>query len=178
MKKIVKWTILAIIIVGILGSISSNKPTKVNTTNTQQQETKSTQNKETTYKIGDQIKMGDIILTVNKVEYSSGSQFNQPSQGNKWLNLNITLENTGKSQTYITTLGQMFVVDKDGNQYSVAVTNKTLENPNNSLDGAIVAKAKKTGWVGFEIPESADDLTFRYNASFWNDKAILVKLNQ
>jgi len=39
----------------------------------------------------------------------------------------------------------MYIVDKDGNQYQIAVTNKAMENVNNSLDGAVVAKAKKTG---------------------------------
>jgi len=70
----------------------------------------------------------------------------------------------------------MYIVDKDGNQYQIAVTNKAMENVNNSLDGAVVAKAKKTGWVGFEASKTATGLTFLYNASFWNDKAILVEL--
>jgi len=39
-----------------------------------------------------------------------------------------------------------------------------------------VAKAKKTGWVGFEVSKTATGPTFRYNASFWIDKAILVEL--
>lgn len=121
--------------------------------------------------------MGDVILTVNDVKISKGSQFTSPSQGNEWINLNLTIENTGSKQEYITTMGQMYLVDGEGNQYSIAVTDKLMESPNNSLDGAVVAKAKKTGWVGFEAPITAKDLTFRYNASFWNDKAILVKLS-
>lgn len=133
---------------------------------------------EKTYEVGDQVKMGEVILTVNEVDNSTGGQYTTPSEGNEWINLNLTIENTGSSQEFVTTMGQMYIVDTDGNQYSVAVTNKAMENPNNSLDGAIVAKAKKTGWVGFEVPKKASDLTFRYNASFWNDKAILVNLNQ
>jgi len=131
---------------------------------------------DTKYKVGDKVKMGDVILTVNKMEKSQGGQFTKPSEGNEWINLNMTIENTGSKQEYVTTIGQMYVVDKDGNQYQIAVTNKAMENINNSLDGAVVAKAKKTGWVGFEVPKTATGLTFRYNASFWNDKAILVEL--
>jgi len=88
----------------------------------------------------------------------------------------MTIENTGSKQEYVTTLGQMYIVDKDGNQYQIAVTNKAMENISNFLDGTVVAKAKKTRWVGFEVPTTATGLTFRYNASFWNDKAILVEL--
>jgi len=112
-------------------------------------------------------------LSETKSRWISASK---PSEGNEWINLNMTIENTGSKQEYVTTLGQMYIVDKDGNQYQIAVTNKAMENINNSLDGTVVAKSKKTGWVGFEVPTTATGLTFRYNASFWNDKAILVEL--
>lgn len=161
----------------IIGAASGGSNTeKVGSSDTTQVASAPSAQLETKYKVGDQVQMGDVILTVNKMEKSQGGQFTQPSEGNEWINLNMTIENTGSKQEYVTTLGQMYIVDKDGNQYQIAVTNKAMENVNNSLDGAVVAKAKKTGWVGFEVPKTATGLTFRYNASFWNDKAILVEL--
>lgn len=121
--------------------------------------------------------MGDVILTVNKIEPSTGGQYQKPSEGNHWVNVNLTIENTGSKQEYITTLGQMFVLDKDNNQYQVAVTDKRIENPGSlGLDGALVAKAKKTDWVGFEVPTTATGLKLQYNASFFSNKNILVDL--
>lgn len=132
----------------------------------------------TTYKVGDQIKLDNAIVTVNKVEYSQGGQYTKPTEGNEWVNLNVTVENTSSSQQYITTLGQMFVRDADGNSYQIAVTNKALENPGLGLDGAIIAKSKRTGWVGFEIKKGAIGLQFQYNASMWGSKNILVNLDR
>jgi hypothetical protein len=89
----------------------------------------------------------------------------------------MTIENTGSKQEYVTTLGQMFVLDDQNNQYQVAVTGKRLANPGSQgLDGAIVASAKKTDWVGFEVPKTAKGLKLQYNASFFNNKNVLVDL--
>lgn len=153
------------------GCAETGQPTKVGTT---ESATPSEQPQQ--YKVGDRIQLGDIILSVNSIERSQGSEFLAPAQGNEWVNLNLTLENTGSDQEFITTLGQMFIIDNKGNQYQVTPTNKSIEEPGIGLDGAIVAQAKKTGWVGFEVPKTAAGLNFQYNASFFNNKKIVVAL--
>ena len=157
--------------------IFGNKPEKIGQTNTGDQTAKTTTDQ--TFKVGDQIKMGESILTINKVEYSQGGQFSKPTEGNEWVNLNITIENTGSSQQYVTTLGQMFVRDGDKNSYQVSVTNKAMENATLGLDGAIIAKSKRTGWVGFEIPKTSKGLQFQYNESMFGGSGnILVDLGR
>ncbi len=153
-----------------VGQNGSQPQNGTNNSNGQQQGT-------TTYKVGDQVKMGDIILTVNQVQVSQGGQYTTPSAGNQWIDLNLTLQNTGSTQAEITTLGQMFVLDNKSNQYQVTVTDKAMANPGSlGLDGAIVAGAKKTGWVGFEVPKTATGLKFQYNASFFDNNSITVDL--
>lgn len=185
MKKLLKWGgigFVVLIVIGIIGSLGSDSKkvgtTSDSNTNTQVTTTSNNQQAEvSSYKVGDKIQMGDIILSVNKVETSQGGQYTKPQSGNQWVELNLTLENTGSDQEYITTLGQMFVTDKDNNQYQVTVTSKRMENPGSlGLDGALIAKAKKTDWVGFEVPKTATGLKFQYNASFWSNKNIIVDL--
>ena len=178
MKKILKWggiALVVLIVIGVLsgkGSDSQKVGSNDTTSNTQDQK-----QEEQIYKVGDKIQMGDVILTVNKVETSLSGQYTKPSEGNKWVDLNLTIENTGKDQEYITTLGQMFIIDSNNNQYQVAVTGKRLQNSGSmGLDGAIVAGAKKTEWVGFEVPKTSTGLKLQYNASFFSNKKILVDL--
>jgi hypothetical protein len=170
--------LLAIIILFIVISIigSENSSQKVGSNNATSQSNGDTQQKNTTYKVGDKIKMGDVILTVNKIETSQGGDYTKPSEGNQWIDLNLTIENTGSTQQFVTTLGQMYVLDEKNNQFQIAVTDKAMQNPGMGLDGAIIAKAKKTGWVGFEVLKMAKGLKFQYNASFFDNKNILVDL--
>lgn len=131
-----------------------------------------------TFKVGNKIQIGNSILTVNKVEFSQGGQYSKPVEGNEWINLNVTIENTGSSQQYVTTLGQMFVRDNEKNSYQVAVTNKVMENPSYGLDGTVIANSKRTGWVGFEVKKGATGLQFQYNGSMFGGRSILVDLGR
>lgn len=170
---IIGFFVLIGIVAAASGGDDSKKVGDNTTTQNQQAETKDAE-----YKVGDQIKLDNAIITVNKVEYSQGGQYTKPTEGNEWVNLNVTIENTSSSQQYVTTLGQMFVRDSESNSYQIAVTNKALENPGLGLDGAVIAKSKKTGWVGFEIKKGATGLQFQYNASMWGSKNILVDLGR
>lgn len=171
--------IVFFIITGAMSGNSSDSQKVGKNTGTQAvPESQVQDTKDAVYKVGDQIKLDNAVITVNKVEYSQGGQYTKPTEGNEWVNLNVTVENTGSDQQYVTTLGQMFVRDGEGNSYQIAVTNKALENPGLGLDGAIIAKSKRTGWVGFEIKKGATGLQFQYNASMWGSKNILVDLGR
>jgi hypothetical protein len=168
---------LLVLFIVIGASGSSNTPQKVGSNGDVSAATTKT-DEQTTYKVGDQIKLGSSVITVNSVSVSHGGQFSKPQSGNEWVNVNLTIQNTGSSQQYVTTLGQMFVRDAQGNSYQVAVTDKVMENPNNSLDGAVIANSKRTGWVGFEVPQGATGLQFQYNGSMFGGGTVVVDLGK
>ena len=172
-KKVWFWVVVVVIVLIGAGS-GHNTPTKV-ASDSQTPATSVAQNTPT-YKVGDSIKLGDSIITVNSVSTSQGSEYSKPSDGNEWVNLNVTIQNTGSDQQYVTTLGQMFLRDTSGNSYQVSVTDKEIENPNNSLDGAVIANSKRTGWVGFEVPKNDKGLQFQYNGSIFGGGTVAVDL--
>ncbi len=169
------WGLVLVVLI-IIGASSSPSSEKVGSNGIAAAPAQQTA--QTTYKVGDQIQLGSSVITVNSVSYSDGGQFTSPSAGNEWLDLNITIQNTSSSQQYVTTLGQMFVRDAQGNSYQVTATDKELSNPSSSLDGAIIANSKRTGWVGFEIPKTATGLQFQYNGSIWGGGTVLVDLGK
>ena len=173
-----KWWfwVLAIFVLYVIGSSTETTPTRVSETG-DDEVTQEIGQTEQSYNVGDSVELGDSIVTVNEIQVSTGGQFSSPQPGNQWVNLNITIENTDSSQKFITTMGQMFVRDSEGNSYQVAVTDKIIESPNNSLDGAIIANSKRTGWVGFEVPQDAVKLQFQYNGSIWGGKTIVVDID-
>ena len=189
-RKTEKEILQALVVLGacglfllvIVGASSDSSPKKIGD-NSQPSGAPATEaaadtNQPQTFKVGDQVKMGSSVITVNQVSYSQGGQYTHPADGNEWIDLDITIQNTGDSQQYVTTLGQMFVRDGSGNSYQVAVTDKALANPGGSLDGAVIANSKRTGWVGFEIPKGATGLQFQYNGSIFGGGNILIDLGR
>lgn len=167
-------TIIAIILfVVLIGRMTRNKPSTTTPT-----ETPTPTEEVLIYEVGQAVKLGSATITVNKFEFSKGTTVSKPAEGNEWLNINITVANEGTTQQTLTTLGQMFVKDEEGNTYQVAVTDKTLANLNQRLDGTILANGKRTGWVGFEIKKDAAGLKFQYNAGLFGGGNIVVKLER
>lgn len=173
MNKYLKWILIGVGVLVVLGALgkAGNKTQKVG-----QLPLASASPKETIYKVGDQVKLKNFVIFINSAEESTGTGWAKPVDGNKWLNLNITLQNTGNNQVRLTTLGQMFVKDSEGNTYQVALTDKTLRNINNRLDGVILADGKRTGWVGFEVKENAQNLIFQFNANIFGGGNVQVAL--
>lgn len=176
---VILGVVVFFIIVGSLGDSNTSEKVSNSQDNSQSKamtEEKKEDDSAKVYKVGESIKLGGAILTVNEAKKSTGGQYSKPQPGNEWVNLNITIENTEDSEQYLTTLGQMFLRDGEGNSYQVAVTDKVMESVNNNLDGTIIAKSKRTGWVGFEVKKDAGNLQFQYNGSMWGGGNILVDL--
>jgi hypothetical protein len=163
-----------LIVIIFIASAGDSTPRKVGENTSTTSSAKGVDDK--VYQVGDKVQLGKSIVSVNSVVFSQGGQYNKPQAGNEWANLNITIENTDSSQQYVTTLGQMFIKDGQGNSYQVAVTDKVFENPNSGLDGTIIANSKRTGWVGFEIPKGATGLQFQYNGSMWGGGTVVINL--
>ena len=178
-KVLTGFLVLVVLIIIIVASSSGSKSQKVGQNGTSQSTTAG-QNQPATqptvYKVGDQIQLGNAIISVNQVSFSQGSEFSKPQPGDEWVDLNITIQNTSSSDQYVTTLGQMFIRDSDGNSYQVTPTDKAIADPGQGLDGQIIANSKRTGWVGFEVKQGAKGLQFQYNASVFGGNNILVNL--
>lgn len=167
-------TLLALVVViGIISALNSDDtPTRAKTTAGSSAPatapgTNSTPAGNTSFKIGEAIKLGDFIVTVNRAESSFGNQMFQPTAGQEWINLNVTIENRDNTDVMVSSLGQMFIRDGQGNSYQVTPTEKTMENPAFSLDGTILANSKRTGWVGFAVNRGATGLVFQFNSSMF-----------
>jgi hypothetical protein len=129
----------------------------------------------TTYKVGEKIVAGDATITVSKVETSIGKGNVIPEKGNEWINVSMTIENTGATKQVLKSTEVMLLKDAEGTSYEVAVTDKAA---NMGIDGTIAAGDKKTGWVGFEVKAGAKGLQLFYNAIAFGGSEVLVSLSE
>lgn len=175
------WVGTVLLLFIIIGASSNTSPQKVGQNSTVAASTNqpaSSGSAPQTFKVGDQVQLGDSVLTVNKVQVSQGGEFEHPSAGDEYVNLNITIQNNSSSGQYVTTLGQMFIRDAQGNSYQVTPTDVVIQNPSSSLDGQVIANSKRTGWVGFEVPQGDKGLQFQYDGSLFGGGTILVDLGK
>ena len=164
---VVAIIILVILVAKLSGKKNSGSVTTPTLTPTQQVQT---------YKLGEKITAGSAIVSVNKIQVSKGTGKSVPGSGNEWLNVNLTIENTGDDKADIASTGTMTASDSSGNIYQSTTTDKTSTTL--TIDGTVLGKDKKSGWVGFEVPSGATGLRFEYNGSLFGGGPILVDLGQ
>ncbi len=126
-----------------------------------------------TFNIGELIEMGTTLLTVNEVTNPVGDQFNKPDVGNKFLVVDLTIENKGATSLALSTLLQMSLKDSSGRKYAVDFM-ASAASGGSSPDGEVSPGEKLRGQVGFQVPENADGLVFVFDADVWGAGKVFV----
>jgi hypothetical protein len=127
------------------------------------------------FAINETIQIGSMLLVVNDVAYPAGDQFNRPSEGNKFLVVDLTLENSGNTTASVSTLLQMWVKDPTGQQYQVDLS-ATVASGGTTPDGELVPGERIRGQVGFQVPMDMEELVFVFNAEVFGAGTVFVAL--
>lgn len=175
---------LVLIVLGVMGAAMGGKSNtgteKVGTNNTtpaeQTQEVSAPTSvpQETSYKVGDQVKSGDFVFSVNSVRQDQGSAYIKPKAGSVYVIPNVTIQNNGKEKAIVSTLLQMYIKDNEGNKYQPTLT----QDATGKVDGELLAGDKIKGDVGFEILTTAKELKFYFTPAWLTGSTIVVNLEQ
>lgn len=161
-----------------LGSDSKSKddePTKINSdSSTDTSDNKSNDGTSSEFKVGDTIKMGDITLTVNEYvdNVVSKNEYDKPGSGNRFVAVDVKLENAGNSSEYILT--DDFTI-QDSNSYVYSHEWSEAKSP--ELQSGNLGKGSSLrGWVVFEVPSKASGLKLIFKTGFWSTKEVKITL--
>ncbi|EOU1669095.1 DUF4352 domain-containing protein [Clostridium perfringens] len=171
MKKGLVVLLSAIVISGALVGCGSDTPKKVEDQNQKQEQQQ--ESKVETFKVGDTIQTKDFKITVNKVETSEGGEFVKPKDGNEFIKVDITIENTSKEEQNISSMLMFKVVDKDGRSCNQAI----VDNQKGQLDGKVAPGRKMTGEYVVEVPKGATGLQLEFDSSLLTSGQVIVDLN-
>lgn len=165
-----------LLIVAAIGGGGSDEPKKVgDSVPTQSQddqsvETSSAEPEKTTFGVGEQVSLNDVIVTLNGVTESNGSQFNKPSDGNVFILCEFTIENNSDRDLSISSI-MCFEAYVDGYSTSMSIS-AMIESDKNQLDGAVAAKRKMNGAIGYETAADWNEIEIRFTPDFWSGKDI------
>jgi hypothetical protein len=138
---------------------------------TQQEES---QTKTETYEIGDSIKAGNLIFTVNSTRTDEGSDFIKPKDGHIYHIVDVTVENAGDKSESVSSLMMFKLFDSDGYNYSVTFGPETQ----GQVDGEISAGRKLRGELVYEIPEDTEGLELEIDPTVFGSGQIIVELDR
>lgn len=170
-----------IIILSILGGIASigNKPKKVGETKPTTASTtsaKTNKNETKTFKVGDIVQLSNFRFTVNKVYTVKGDEFSKPKDGNEFVAIDCTVENTSDKEQAVSSMMMFKVVDKDGRACEYSLMGQTAAKAG-QLDGTVGAGRKLTGVYVVEVPKGQTGLEMEFDGSLLTSGQVVVKLN-
>jgi hypothetical protein len=128
-----------------------------------------------TFSIGESIEMNNMVLTVNEISSPAGDQFTKPTEGYKFLVVDLTLINNSSNAVNISSLMQMYVKDSEARKFSVDIMATTAAN-GTTPDGEYAPGETIRGQVGYEVPADETQFVFSFEADFWGTGKILVEL--
>lgn len=177
-----KFIIAGIVIIGIIGALGSQKdevkkvqkdnPEVQNTSTGKKEEPNTAEEKEevheevTTFKTGETASLKDVLVTLDSVTESSGSQFNKPTEGNVFLLCEFTIENDSEKDIAVSS---MISFEAYCDDFSVSQSlGGLLEKGNKSqLDGSVAAGKKMNGVIAYEVPADWKELEINFTPDFW-----------
>lgn len=178
--KIVLGVLCAFVLIGVIGAMlggddDSDKPKKVEGTNASQSngEKEKDNNKEddkTAFGVGEQVSLNDVIVTMNNVTESNGSQFNEPAEGNVFILCEFTIENNSEKDLAVSSI-MCFEAYVDDYSTSMSLS-AIIGAEKNQLDGTVAAGKKMNGVIGYEAPADWKEIEIRFTPDFWSGKDI------
>ena len=117
------------------------------------------------FDVGDTVRLGDLHITVNDVRASLGDGLWTPEEGNYFIYVDVTFRNEGNQPEVVSTLIQMEMRDAEGRLYNTDLF-ATASN-SSSLDGEIAPGGTLRGEVGYQLPASEVELTWRFSGDLF-----------
>ncbi|MGL5149864.1 MAG: DUF4352 domain-containing protein [Clostridium sp.] len=180
--KIIIGVLIFMIIgaIGVIGIVS--KGSAVDEENTSEsyvedsgnQEVISEENK--SYNIGDTIELECMNLIVNRVYTVEGNEISTPKEGNEYIAVDCTVENTSSKDIGVSSLMMFKVVDSDGRKCDYSMEGLVAAKVG-QLDDNVEPGKKLTGVYVVEVPIGTTGLELEFTEVFISEKKTIVKLN-
>lgn len=180
-----KWIIIAIVVLAIIGSAmgggSESENVKKADSATENIENSVSSNEtekipaeeQTVFRKGEMAESDDVQVTMTDIMETSGSEYNKPSDGNVFVLAEFEIANNTDKDIAVSS---MLSFEAYADDYSLNYSLQALmEKDGNQLDGSIAAGKKMKGWIGWEVPEDYGTIEIHFTDSVWsNDKLVFV----
>lgn len=127
------------------------------------------------YQVGQPIEISDLQIQALGVSYPTGTDIVKPKEGFKFAAVEIQIENQGNTVQEITSVLQMYLKDETGQKYTFHLGAQSLLE-SGLPDDELQPGEKVRGEIGFQVPESAQDLIFVFDAELFGFGKVFIAL--
>lgn len=175
------WIIIVIVlivlfaVIGSSDSSDSSVSTKEGVTKHASSQSSAQKVLDKQYKVGETIDYKGYKVKVNNVNYDNGDEFVRPKNGNKYVAINVTVQNNTSDKQDYNEFDFKLSADGNATDLSEFTGNDTYDN-NTLGSGTLAPGAKATGYLVGQANPNAK-LKLQYQPSFFDDKTVDIDLN-
>lgn len=173
-RSLKKVALTSLFVGGLLlaGCGETEQPEKVGEdTTTENTEQVQKEEAKTEFNVGEQIKLGDTILTVIKVDKSAGSEWDKPQSGNEFIIVHVKVENAGDGNISYNPFDYKL---KNSNGQITDQTFTTIDNDTSLSSGQLAPGGVVEGTIPFEAPVGDAGIQLIYQPNIFNDSKIIT----
>lgn len=158
------------------GNKESNDSTK-GTDNKETDTKEKVDEEKTSFAVGETASLKDVLVTLNGITISEGSQFNTPSDGKIFLLCEFTIENDSKKDIAVSSI-MSFEAYCDDFSINQSISGLLEKDDKNQLDGSVAAGKKMNGVIAYEVPTDWKELEIQFSPSFWGKSMTFTATNE
>ena len=102
--------------------------------------------------------------------FTSSNQFLHPAAGNRYVQVDLQVENATDEGIVFSTLMQLKVRDSANRTFPITI----VAEPGASVEGAIPPKAANRGFVYFEVPADSTGLALQVQGGITDDPILIA----
>jgi len=130
-----------------------------------------TENKKTTFLVGETAELNGVQVTLKGVTESKGSSYNKPNDGNVFVLCEFDIANNSDAEIAVSSM-MSFNAYCDDYACTYSLGALIEKGSKNQLDGSVAAGKKFNGVVGYEVPADWKELEISFTPDFWTGKDI------
>ena len=127
------------------------------------------------YAVGEIVKIDDVQIIFNEVKEVPGTEYFKPEEGNRFISVDLTLENLGSDDFTVSSIMLFTLKDDTGQEYSISISGIAASG-GKSLDGTIIPGDKLRGQLVYEIPVNASGLVLIFEPNILGSSSVRFDL--
>ena len=130
---------------------------------------------QTIYQIGDLIDISNLAIQVLQVSYPAGNEIVKPKEDNKFVAVDVTIENRGETTQEISSIVQMYLKDSTGQKYTFHLGAQSVID-SGLPDDELQKGEKIRGQIGYQVPEDIQGLVFVFDVEIFGFGKVFIAL--